>query len=214
MVRFPHSLRRAATAVAASLVATTLLAPGVGAATNTTKTTKSTKTTKTTKPGATATKPAKVIPAAIMTKLESEITKAAAAVAGPIGLKTGKATCPRNVPLKAKTFTFQCTVAYEGKPAPYLITFDPVAEHAAFEPAQAIIATALLIGFVRENVTFENEDNVSVSKIVDCGKSKVLIVPAGAKITCQVSVGTKKARAILRVKTTDGDVILEDVENL
>ena len=129
------------------------------------------------------------------------VTALAASTAAPLGIKTGKATCPAKVTAKASAITrFQCTVPYEGILAPYVVSFDTATAKFDVQPGMAILSTAKLVEFVRSNV-----DAVTA---VECGKAKVLVRPPLSTVACAVKAGRRSATVTIRVDDTKGAVTI------
>ena len=125
------------------------------------------------------------------------LTQLAAQRAAALGVRSGKASCPLTVPVKANAVVrFQCTVAFEGQLAPYVVTIDPTVASFEAKAGMAVVAPRLLAEFVRTNVSGVTG--------VDCGRVKVIIRPPKALIACAVNGGSGDVS--LRVEDTDGRV--------
>ena len=122
------------------------------------------------------------------------------------GLPMGDATCPKDVELK-EGVTFRCTLVIAGEPAPYKVTLTNVDADkvtVTSEPAKALIPTALVLDFVRRQLSPSLQD-----KPLTCGDDKLLIVDPGTKIGCVITIDGKENQITLRVKDTQGNVVLE-----
>lgn len=122
------------------------------------------------------------------------------------GLAMGEATCPKDVKL-TEGVTFQCTLVVAGEKAPYKVTLTNVKEDkvtVTSAPAKALIPTKAVVDFVRSQL------NASLrSKPLTCGDKTLLIADPGTKIGCVITIDGKEQQIVLRVKDTQGNVVLE-----